>query len=149
MRFKLTAGMDIDLLTKAEVAEVFQAWRAELARGAHFRHISERAELAGGNYSREIGPPEGFVWSITQLAIAGGGINLAADTFTVYRGGDTNPSRLLASGISRSRDWDVGVMVATGPVPFIVTGAGTGTGTDVWVNGSAVEVPDELAWMLL
>ena len=149
MKFKLQAGMDLDLLTKAEVLETLQGWHAELVRGVHFRAISESAPAVAGAYTAELRPRAGFVWSITSLAIAGNAIALPADTFSVYRD-EVSPSKLVASGIVRDRQWDPGVLVIDGPNSLVVTGPATGVaGTDVFVTGAAIELPAQLAWQLL
>jgi hypothetical protein len=147
-KFKLQAGMELDLLTRKEVLETLQAWHAELVRGVHFRSIVERTEQVAAAFSATLRPPAGFVWSVTILALSGNGINLGADTFTIYRD-EVAPSKLVASAISRQREWDAGVLVVEGPNALVVTGPATGVaGTDVFVTGAAIEVPEQLAWQL-
>jgi hypothetical protein len=149
MKFKLQAGMDLDLLTKDEVRAELKSWQAELVRGITFRTLSQRVDAAAAWTMDPIGPAAGFVWSLTRVAVAGNGLVLAADTFNLFFGGATNSPGAIATGLLRQKEWDPGVLVVAGPRTVVITGAATGTGTDVFASLSVIELPVQLAWQLL
>jgi hypothetical protein len=154
--FKITANADIDLLTKEEVAEVLSGWMAEIARGVRFRNFSGQTVLAGGVYTiglsgqDPIGPREGFLWSVVRISVSGAGVAAAGtDLYSVFDS-EVSPSKLVASGLTRGKEWNTGGFVLDGGSQLVVSGVGTGTaGAPVVVAGQAIEIPVQLAWRLL
>lgn len=163
MKFKLQAGAELEMLTKAELreelAEAMTAWRQEIARGVRFRKFSASGVRTGGtwaiggdvgnNDTAQLGPQSGFVWALTRLIVSGGGIVAGTDAWQAYLD-VTTPSRLLASTTnSNGVSFDPGAVVLVSGETLAFTGVGTGAGTDVTVAGHAVELPIGLAWHLL
>lgn len=158
MKAKLQAGMELDLLSKAEVAEVLTearaSWQKEIARGVRFRSFSSVATVAGGVWSigaaagvDQLGPREGFIWSVTRIAVSGPGLVLGTDLFSAYVS-EVTPVKLIQSGLTRGAQWDMGVLVLVGGDRLTLAGVGTGVG-EVYVSGAAVELPVQLAFQLL
>jgi hypothetical protein len=149
MRFKLQAGAELDLLNREEMREELDAWSTELRRGIRFRQISGRTDRAGGVYTLTVdGPREGFMWAVTRLFVSGGGVVAGTDVFSVYVD-EVTPSKLVESGLTRGQRWDVPTLQLDGGSVLIVSGVGTGAGTDVTASGQAVEIPMQAAWQLL
>ena len=163
MKFTIHAGAEMETLTQGELSEeltaALSAWRAELGRGAKWRKFSARADVAAGvwtiggasapnNDKYATGPQPGFTWAVTRVAVAGNGVIAGTDLWSVYVD-DVTPSRLVTSGHTRFQTYDVGVLVLNGGEQLTLNGVGTGAGTDVTVSGQAVEIPEQLAWMLL
>lgn len=160
MKFKIAAGAEIDLLTKAEMAEVITGWMEEVARGPKFRHFSGITTGAGGGAAWTIdgsqvpnidmlGPRPGFVWSVTGLWVSGAGVTAGTDQFSVFTN-VANPSRLEASGLTRGEHFDVGQLVLNSSDYLVLSGVSTGTANgQITVSGRAVELPVQLAWQLL
>lgn len=162
MKFKLHAGAELDLLTKSEMLEALDAarisWQREISRGVKFRKFSAQGVVAGGvfniggdtpdNRKDPLGPAEGFVWSLTRIAVSGASINPAADTYAVYTD-EITPSKLIVNGLSRGATWDGAVTVLNGGERLWLRGAASAGGNDVWVAGAAIELPEHLAWQLL
>jgi hypothetical protein len=152
VKFKLEAGMDLDLLTRDEVRRELQGWQAELVRGITFRTLSLRGDQSGGTYTlttQKDGPAAGMVWSLTRVAVAGNAIVLGTDSFSVGYD-DTSFGHVIATGVLRQKEWNPGGVVVPGPRSIVVYGAATGgTGTDVFASLSVIEVPMQLAWQLI
>jgi len=156
----LHAGAKLDLLNRDEVKDVLDvamtSWRKELARGVRFRAFSGRATVVGGAWQmlptdaddNILGPNPGMVWSVTTIAVSGGGILGGTDRFGVYID-DISPTKLVVGRILDNVLFDVGALVIDGASKLALAGAGTGAGTVVWMSGRAVELPVQLAWQLL
>lgn len=163
MKAKLQAGVELDLLTQTELREELQAaaaWRTEIARGVRWRKFSAQGNVATGvwtiggaatpnNDKDQMGPQDGFVWSVTRVAVSGNGFVAGTDLFSVFVDENT-PSKLVTSGLTRWQPYDVGTLVLNGGEQLLLTGAGTGlAGTDVTVSGQAIELPVQLAWRMV
>ena len=149
MKFKLQAGMELDLLTRKEVADELKAWQAELVRGITFRTVDLRTDTVAGVFTMDTAPAAGMVWSLTRVAVAGNAIVLGTDAFAVYYD-EVAFSRVIATGITRQKEWNPGAVVIGGPRKLIVSGPTTGVaGTDVFGSLSVIEVPLQLAWQLI
>lgn len=154
MKFKLTGGAELDLLTKAEVAEVLAGWMAEVSRGIKFRKFSASGVVNAGtfavgvNSAEHMGPSAGMVWSVTRIAVSGSGLVLGTDLWGAYANAASAAS-LIEGGLLRGRTWDPAVTVLNPNDTLVVAGVATGAGTDVTVSGAAIEIPVQLAWQLL
>jgi hypothetical protein len=163
VKAKIEAGVDIELLTQSElreeIAHAMTAWRAELSRGVKYRKFSAQTVLTGATWAiggdspqsgnEVLGPEPGFMWSITRLAVSGGGFNSNADTWSIFTNSPT-PSNFILLNFGFGDQWDTGVIVLNGPDKLAFTGAGTGVaGTDIIVSGAAVEVPVQQGWRLI
>lgn len=159
MKFKINAGAEIDVLNKEELQETLGSWFTEISRGVRFRQISAQGTVSGGvwtiggnapdNHKDPLGPSNGFLWAVTRLALAGGGVVLGTDLWNVYVN-EIAPSKLVQSGLTRFAMYDVPVLILQGGDRLAAAGAGTGVaGTDVTISGQVVEIPVQLAWQLL
>ena len=160
MKFKLQAGMDLDLLTRQELGEELDrsagSWRQELSRNVRFPRFSARTDVAGGVWTinpdsstaGKLGPRVGFIWSVMRLAVSGGGIVLGTDVWRAFVG-ENAASQFIDSSL-RGMNFNPGALVVRDGESLLFTGVGTGVGaTDVTVVGQAIELPDFLAWQLL
>lgn len=156
MKVKLQANAELDFLTKGEMADVLRGWLAETARGVKF--VPFYAQLAktaatftvGANSqlpAGSLGPAEGFFWSVMQVAVTGAGI-AAADTFSVYVNDISGTAVRVPTLTNAGKSFQKGEFVLQGPSRIAVTGASTGAGTEIFVAGTAIEVPENLKWQL-
>lgn len=159
---EIKAGAKFDILTEPELrahtAGLVAGWMTEIARGIKFRRAAGQTNVAAGVWS--IGDPEdkqdtlaprpGFLWSVTNIAVAGNGYKLGTDTFGVNLG-QVSSLTTVATGILRDRQWSPGALVVNPTDTISVSGVGTaaGPGTDVAVTLLVIEVPIQLAWQLL
>lgn len=154
MKVEIQAGAKFETLTPGEVQTMFAGWMAELARGPRFRRFSAQTTKGAGTWAIDgqttadpLGPAEGFLWSVMFVAFAGSGFTAGTDAVSVFIGDDA-PSRIVASGITRRQAFNKGEVVLLGGEALSLTGAATGAGDQVFVSGSAIEVPVQYAQML-
>jgi hypothetical protein len=163
VEFEIKAGAKLDLLTPRELKDALAplvGWTAELARGVRFRRFAAQTVVAGGvwtvggntadNNQDTLGPSSGMLWAVTRIAVSGGGFVAGTDTCSVHIN-DISPATLVDSGITRSRTFDIPVLCLAGGDRLGITGVGTGVGVppDITVSGQAVELPTQLAWLLV
>lgn len=162
--FKINAGVDVEVATPAEVREIaagmLNGWREELRRGVKFRKAggqTNRVAGASGAWSigepahahDAMGPDPGFIWSVTNIAVAGGGFVPGTDTFSIFNGAASTLT-VVGTGFTRQAQFDVGALVVNSGDWITLTGVGTGTGgTDIGVTILLAEVPVQLAWQFL
>lgn len=145
MEFEIQAGTRITTTTPAELREELRAWHVELARGVKYRQIMVTAVPSGGAFSYVPDrpgfdkPDSGMSWKVMSVACGGAGFVAGTDTFNYFLG-DTSPSRIIASGISR-QDRPVIVIGGEG---LAFTGVSTGTG-NVFPSYFVLEAPNHLA----
>lgn len=120
MKFKIQAGGTIDVATRSEVREEIEAvktsWFAEVAKGDRYRRISAFGDSdAFGNVvigdrsnDGQLGPAQGFVWSVNRLAV-GSGYNPDADAQVVtVRPGNPAPGvGLVTFDVPAGEVWEV------------------------------------------
>lgn len=163
MKMKLQAGMEIDMITPAEMSAALEAdrkaWQGEIARGIDFKDIALTGVKNGAVWSldlsnvlqqqrRDMGPSAGFVWSITRLYVSGTGVVAGTDLFSIYTD-EVSATKLVASGLTRGKEWNLGGLVLAESRTLAFSGAATGAGSDIWVAGQAVQMPRQLMWQLL
>jgi hypothetical protein len=148
---KLTAGAELDLLTKGEVADVLKSWSTELTRGARLRRWAMQGITDGsGNLAigdQRDGPEEGMVWAVTRLSVAPGP-TLGANGLQVYANSEQSPAALLIAKLTTDQfPGDHGCNLMPGDTLRIV-GTGITATTQVTVTMSIKEVPSLMAWSL-
>lgn len=155
MRVKIDAGAEFETTAPHEMKGILSDWLIEVGRGVKFRKAGGQLVLAGGVFSLtstsgiEAGPRPGFVWSVTRVALAGGGFVPGTDTFSVFNG-DPSSVTVMGSGFTRFAAFGLGEFVVNPADNVGLTGVGTGTGgTDIGVSIMLAEVPIQLAWQLL
>lgn len=165
MEAEFKVGGKIDFLSpkefKEELASFRAAWQTEISRGVRWRQFSGQTSIAAGitvwtiggaaanNRQSQLGPEDGFVWSVTRLAVSGSGFTEGTDTFGVFVD-EATPTRLVSSGLTRQEKYDVGTLVLTGGQGLVLDGiSSVAGGGDIYVSGQAVELPVQLAWQLL
>lgn len=163
MKFEIVGGAKVDLLSrdelKEELATFARAWKDEIRRGVKYRKFSAQTNVSGGVWllggdapednNNALGPEPGFVWSITRIAINGNGFDPTSDDWQMYTDA-VQPSKFILTNFGFGDQWDTGVIVLYGPERLAFRGVGTGVGgTDIHMTGQAVEVPVQLAHMLL
>lgn len=152
MKFKLKAGMDIDLLNRDELADELgrmPAWVSELGRGVKYVDLSRPTVSDGtGAWSVTFQPGNGFLWSVTRIAVSGAGYDPTADSFAIFNG-QSSGLRLVENGLARVGKYDLAQLVVKGPAELIVSGTNANASAEVLVSGAAVEVPAAYGWKLL
>lgn len=155
-KFKLTPGVEIDVLTKDELIDALSrkpSWMAESEQGARFSRFSGQVTTASnafdftGPTGAQFGPDLGFVWDVRSLYISG----LAdADVVSVYIN-DASASRLVGDSFSRTTRtflWSEQVILYPGDLlRFVGSGLAAAT-TIVTISGQVRELPITLAWKL-
>lgn len=156
-KFKITAGAEVDLITKKEMEEALRSlasWMVEASIGARYTRIHATGLIAGGamDFGSEgsagqiLAPPPGFIWDVRRLRITG---IAAADVANIYMG-DANPSSLIATSGDIAGDcflWSEQVILYPGDSLRIVGSGLSATGT-VTASGLVRELPMSLAWRL-
>lgn len=137
MKQRLTAGAELELLTKDELQSVLRSWMAELTRGAKFLRRSIQGEVAAnGSLLIEGGdlgfkPNPGFTWAVTRLTIDG----LSAGQKVAVYANDANPSSLLVPELEA-----LAAPAVTSSAPTLTTGTNPAAGAEVSVTVPAGEV---------
>lgn len=158
-KVKLQAGVDLDLMNAAEAREVVRtelaAWHKEITRGVKFRTFSAQTVNGGATWTiadptaDPVGPREGFSWSVTRFTVSGGGVVPGTDAYNVGVN-ELSPSKLIETGLTRGKTFDVGGLVLNGGDRLVFGGASTGTlALPIVVSGAAIELPAQLAWRFL
>lgn len=157
MKFKINAGVEVDVLSEPEMRKIFADWMVEIRRGVKFRKAGGQTNVAGGVWSigdpghghDAMGPQPGFLWSVTNIAVAGNGFVEGTDTFSVFNGAASTLT-VVATGLTRQISFNPGSFVVASGDWVALTGVGTGaSGIDVGVTLLVAEVPEQLAWQLL
>ncbi len=155
--FKLQAGAKLDLLNKGELrdelASLQRNWVTELARGIKFRKFSAFADVDGsGNLvfgltgEQTIGPSEGFVWTLTRIAVTE--YDAEADTLALYIN-DVSPSNVVyPSPMPSYYAPGTGEILLYPGDRLVLAGGGFAASARVWVTGAVREAPVSLAWKL-
>lgn len=148
-KFRLSAGQEIDILTKGEVAEVLRSWQNELTRGARVRNYSIQGTADGaGNLimgTNQDGPEPGMVWGITRFSVVGSTIPAAG--LAVYRN-EVTRSAVLIANLQRDLFPDARGCMVMGGDSLRIAGAGLVPTDQVTVTMSIREVPALMAWSL-
>lgn len=155
MKFKIAAGAEIDLLTRGEMSEVLRNWGEEWIRGRRYRKVNGVGTVDGagglsiggaGDASGELGPDEGFVWSVKRLIISG---LSDGDVVTLFAN-EPSASTLIESGITsttadptrtQALRWGSNQVVLQAGERLLLTGASLTSGAVVTVAGQTMEAP--------
>lgn len=166
MKAKLEAGMTLDFLTREEVREELRefakAWKQEIARGVRFVKFSVATVRAvpantwqvggdtGNNDKDQLGPQPGFLWAVTRIKVSGNAYNTTGDDFQVFID-ERTPSKFVDQQFGPGDFYDVPKLVLNGGETLLIRGTATvvATENDVVVAGAAVEVPVQLAHLLV
>lgn len=159
MRAKLTAGAEIDFLTRDEIKTELSpilAYLTEMQRGVKPLRFNASAQVAGGGIligdsgspSDQISPKAGYIWAVTRLTIGGIATNENVGVYinAVGQGNivDTVPGQTL-------RRFGGNSLILL-PEDRLIISATSGiaepAGTNVYALGAALEVPREMAWKL-
>jgi hypothetical protein len=156
VKFKIAGGAEFETLTKHELEETLHAWTVELGRGTKYRRIGGQAAVnggalsiggpAGGPGTGEMGPSDGFVWSVRRLAVVG---LTGTDAVSLYTNEAQPLSLVRTLSAPWSYEWGSGVWVLY-PGDAILVAAASGlaaTGTII-VTGQVEEVPHMNVWTL-
>lgn len=156
MKAKFNAGVEFDFLTKDEVEKVLRGWMSEAIRGIKFVSFAGQLAKSGATFtlnsntlgvSGNLGPGDGFYWSVMNVNINGAGV-AAADTFTIYDS-DTSGTRVRVPVLTNAgKSFQKGEFVLPGKGKVAATGASTGAGSEIFISGTAIEVPEQLKWQL-
>lgn len=163
MRAKLTAGAEIDFLTRGELHDELASvtgplisYLTEMQRGVKPLRFSAVGQVANSGIligdsnspTDQISPKAGYVWAVTRLTI--GGIasteNVGVYINAVGQGNiiDTMPGQTL-------RRFGGNSLILL-PEDRLIISATSGiaepAGTNVYALGAALEVPREMAWKL-
>lgn len=151
-KFVLDFGMEVDLLTQAELDESLRnagdSYARALLRGVKWMRLpilrgsASGGALVLGTQDSTVGPAGGFAWSIRRLAVAG----LAADDVVgFYRSSNVNPAMWQVDASFPFAKFGRGEMVLTGDDELVAASIGTfgATGT-VQVTGEVLQVPMEM-----
>lgn len=150
MKFKLTAGAELDLITKEELRGELRAWHQEVRRGPKFTRRSFVATGTGSALSfTGDGPAEGFVWAVTRLSVTGPGFDPATHRVSVYINEATPTQLVWVDLIGNASIGDHGLILNGGDsLVFVVTGGNPTSGAQLAVTATIKEVPALMAWSL-
>lgn len=160
MKVKISAGAEIDTLTKDELRGVLKDWMVETMRGAIPTRFDAWGTVAanaltidGQNGSGQLGPEAGMFWYVTRLAVVG--LTNATDPTSVYINNVASRNLLVPSlsGVTGSvgyHEFQGAQCLLTGNDRLILasTGSIAATGNITFV-GAAWELPIGLLWKLL
>jgi hypothetical protein len=156
VKVEIQAGAKIDILTPDEMKHMLRGWMAETIRGVKFIPFSGQIAKAGATFTigpntqlpaGNLGPAEGFYWAVMSVNVQGPGI-AAADTFVIYDN-DTSGTKVRVPNLTNAgKSFQKAEFVLPGPNRICVTGASTGAGNEIFVTGTAIEVPESLKWQL-
>lgn len=153
MKFKIAAGAEFDVLTEKELRtgmrDVLASMTAELAAGDRYRRFQAYADISGsavtiGDREQQIGPAEGFVWSVKRLAVVASD---DADTFAVHIG-DTSTSSMVHPAVGPYTAFDSNQLVMYPGDRLVVAGSSLASTGRVWVTGQVREIPVQMVWRL-
>lgn len=148
MKQPIQAGGQIETLTPGEFREelprALRNWFAEVVRGVRFRPLYGTAP-AGATLTIEInGPDEGFMWSVTRLAVDG--LGAATEFVSVYRN-EVSPSTLIHPELRTVEFITSPSLVLQPGEKLIIVGSALAAGPYV-VTAAVKEVPVSMAWLL-
>lgn len=150
-KFKLTGGVEIDVLTREEMRAELQGWFDEIHRGVRFvRRIAQGTVTAGGALDMtgdDLGPAGSIVWAVTRATVHGLAsgetvdfyVNEASPSGFLFNIADTDPVRVLPGPACPLNPLD----------RLIINGTGLTAGARITVAVQAVELPVQLAWQLI
>ncbi len=157
-KVKLQAGAELDFLDRKEMLDTLRSWMQENVRGVKFVPFTMGFKRTGATFLIDDlgaaqlggvpGPSEGFVWSVMNICISGPGVT-AADTFQIYDG-NVSATRLRVPNLTNAgKSFQKGEFVLPGPSQIRAAGASTGAaGGEIFITGTAIEVPTSQTWML-
>lgn len=153
-KHKLTAGAEIDLLTKDEVRDVLRSWMEEITRGARYirRAVTGTVDGGGalliGGVSDEdtLKPPPGFMWAVTRISLSGLTAGQSVDVYI----NEVAPSQLLYSNVTNGTRVPTTrtSIVMQGNDHLIVRGTALTAAAQIGLNLGIKEVPAFMAWSL-
>lgn len=161
--FELKLGGKVDLLSPDDMRGILRAYQVEQARGFVPRRFGASGGIVdstgkltiGGAQnptSGQLGPNQGFVWSIKRIAVRlDGNPNIAHSIYSNAEGGNNVIRDVLpsANGWTAYALNEV-VLMDTDQLCIVVPGAQVGPpSSQLVVSGMAVEVPRQLLWKLL
>lgn len=158
MKFKLQAGVELDLLTPKELGDALvdfrKSWVQELARGVTFQRVSFTGtvdgagvlEFGGPTGSDRTGPEAGMVWSLRRLAVTG---ITGTQTVSVFVN-SSSPHDLLVPGITLATPilLPENTAVLHAGDDLVVAGSSLTNGAKVTLSATVKEVPEFAQWML-
>lgn len=153
MKFKVNAGVDIEVATPREVRDIVDSvrtsWTAEVAKGDRFVRFSAYGDVAAagvviGGSGEPIGPQPGFVWSVRRIALTN--YSPTTDDLALYHG-DVSDSAVVIPHLESDEFFPEASLVLYPGDSLIVSGDHAGSGR-VWLAGQARELPISLAWRL-
>ena len=155
-KVKIRADAELSTLDRDELRAELRSWMQEALRGAKFIPLYGQITKTGATFTIGdnsvdpaglLGPADGFVWSVMSINVNGPGI-AAADTFIVYDSTVSGTRVRVPNLTNAGKSFQKAEFVVTGPEKIRVTGASTGAGNEIFVSGSAIEVPTSQSWML-
>lgn len=151
MKVRLTAGAELDMLTRDELASVLQSWRTELTRGVRTRRVSIAGAVdAAGNLlmgDGGDGPNESLAWAVTRISVAPGPV-LPLGGLQVFANDTSSAGGLLIAALTGDVfPGDRGLVLMPGD-SLRITGSGLVAATQVMVTAQVKEVPVQQVWSL-
>jgi hypothetical protein len=161
MKFKLTAGAELDLLTQAELDKALKNfardWQVAAAAGPKSVDWwgTGTVDAAGGltiggdtanPVSGRFGPDVSMIWSVKRCNVRG---LTGADALSLYVG-EATPQRSVKDGISAYERFGSNELVLRGgrKLLFVGTGLTTAANTVITISGSAWELPQIMMYQL-
>lgn len=155
-KFKISAGAEIDVVTKDEVREELAHaranWVGEVARGCRWKRGSmfgttDGAGLVtiGENGENALGPGEGFAWLLKRVAVTGyDPVAPSTQSLALYQGA-ANPSAII---VPKLGTYTAEMNELLMPKDTLVVSGTAAISTKVWVTVQVKEVPVSLLWRL-
>lgn len=148
--FTIQAGGKINVATRDEVRKEIQeaqtSWFTEIAKGDRYRRFSAPlVSLPSGDLDTDsVGPEQGFVWSVTRLALTD--YDPTTEDLALYVG-NTDKSSTVLPKLGTYQDFTGNQLVLYPGEHLVIGGSVTGS-KRLWMTGQARELPITLAWRL-
>jgi hypothetical protein len=161
MKFKLSAGGEIDILTRRELSEtlreVARDWQVEASRGPRpirwwgMGTVDSAGALSMGGEGADMatsgrwGPDPGFVWAVKRWNLR----NIEDGKTISAWINDNNDSRSIRDGLTGYNDFGSDELVLLSADRLLFTGSGMTAGRVITVAGGAWELPATMMYRLM
>lgn len=156
-KFKLSAGAEMDVITKKEMAEVMdtmtRTWMAEVTRGIKHRRFQARASITGGavtigsSVDNDLGPANGLYWAVKAVSVTGLAVN---DEVQISVNSDPVCSlvRSTGGGLVTRAGFGENELILGPSDTLVASGTGLTATGQVALFGRCAEVPRNLLYKL-
>lgn len=157
--FELGVGKQLDILTPDDLRGIIAGWQVEAVRGYKSRRFGAtggadstgKVTVGGATnpLSGQLGPTQGFAWSVRRLSVRiDGNPNVA---WSLYVGAE-NENAVVADVPATAFgliQFQPGALVLKEGEQLVAVASGFTSTSRIVLSGHAVEAPIQLAWRLL